>query len=108
MMSSIMMDQIEEIKQKAAYNILVPDLYDRYAPAVYGKILSIINKEQIADRLLEKVFINAYKNLPASNLQTPLTALLNEARKKTNKTIQALNIFRECCAGSTVHIKDKK
>lgn len=102
------MEEIKEIKQKTPYNILTPDLYDVYAPAVYGKILSIINKEQIADRLLEKVFVNAYKPPPASHLQTPLTSLLNEARKKSNKTIQALNIFRECCSGSTVHIKDKK
>ena len=107
-MSLLIMENVKEKQQKTPYNILTPDVYDLYAPAVYGKILSIINKEQIADRILEKVFVNAYKNFSASNLQTPLTLLLNEARKKSNKTIQALNIFRECCSGSTVYIKNKK
>ena len=42
-----------------------PEIYDLYAPAVYGKILGIVHKAPIADKLLEKVFI---KGLQDKNL----------------------------------------
>jgi hypothetical protein len=86
------------------------ELYDLYAPAVYGKILSIVDNRPIADKMLEKVFINAlkHKNIPVYKLHTPLISLLNHSTEKTNKTIKALNIFRECCAGASIHIADQE
>ncbi len=86
------------------------ELYDLYAPAVYGKILSIVDKKPIADKMLEKVFINAlkHKNIPAYKLHSPLISLLNHSTEKTNKTIKALNIFRECCSGASINIADEE
>ncbi|HMK02553.1 MAG TPA: hypothetical protein VK489_00095 [Ferruginibacter sp.] len=86
------------------------EIYDLYAPAVYGKILGIVHKGPIADKILEKVFIDAFKNKTAHNnhLKTPLMSMLNQAREKSYKTIRALSIFTECCAGCSVCIKGKK
>ena len=101
----------EKNKEKTAVKDLSPsEIYDLYAPAVYGKILGIVHKEPIADKILEKVFIKAFedKDLFANISRPPLISLLNQARKKCYQTIKALNIFNECCAGSSVSITEKK
>jgi hypothetical protein len=85
-------------------------IYDLYAPAVYGKILGIVHKVPIADKLLEKVLIEGLqdKDLFANTARPPLLSLLNLSRKKCYQTIKALNLFNECCAGASVSIADKK
>lgn len=84
--------------------------YDLYAPAVYGRILSIVHKGPIAEKVLEKVFINAFtaKHAAANSLLSPLNTLLNASRDKSNKTIQALNLFKDCCEASGVCVTVKK
>lgn len=83
--------------------------YDLYAPAVYGKILGIVHKGPIAEKVLEKIFKDAFTKKDASgSLNSPLLTLLNASREKSYKTIQALNIFRDCCEVSGVCLTAKK
>ncbi len=88
------------------------ELYDLYAPAVYGRILKIVHKGPIAGKILEKVFIKAFKekNLAGNDLSKPkpLISLLNHSREKSYQTLKALNIINECCAGATKSLADKK
>lgn len=101
----------ESNKDKISVKELSPsEIYDLYAPAVYGKILGIVHKSPIADKLLEKIFIKALedKDLFTNIERPPLLSLLNQSRAKCYQTIKALNIFNECCAGSSVSMTDKK
>ncbi len=95
-------------KKKPTSRKLTPEVYDIYAPPVYGKILSIVNKEPIAGKLLEKVFVSAYTSDKTFPLRSPLMSLIDLAKEKSNKTVQALKIFRECCSGVSISISDKK
>jgi hypothetical protein len=98
-------------KEITVVNDLSPsEIYDLYAPAVYGKILGIIHKVPIADKILEKVFIKGFqdKELFANTSRPPLISLLNQSREKSYQTIKALNIFNECCAGASISMTDKK
>jgi len=104
------MNLVNNYKKSKMENISSNEIYDLYAPTVYGKILSIVRKKPIANMILEKVFINALidKNIPAHEFHTPLISLLNHSREKSYKTIKALIILAECCAGKTLHINDKE
>jgi len=86
------------------------EVYDLYAPAVYGNILRIVHHVPIAEKILEQVFVNSFNEKPVSNGTSlrPLVTLLNTSRKKSDKTLEALKIFNECCAGLTVSISKKK
>tara|TARA_R110002020_G_C15706496_1_gene721487 strand:- start:149 stop:457 length:309 start_codon:yes stop_codon:yes gene_type:complete len=95
--------ETKENKQK-----LTPELYDKYAPPVYGKIFSIVGKESIAERIHEKVFVSAYRGHSSFPLRSPLMSLIDMADEKSNKTIKALEIFRACCHGSSISISDSK
>ena len=98
-------DKEEENKQSKRK--LTPEVYDMYAPPVYGKILSIVHKGPIAGKVLEKVFVSAYSNNPTFPLRSPLMSLVDIAHEKSKKTIKALTIFNECCSGKSIGIKDK-
>ncbi|MEO6488991.1 MAG: hypothetical protein ABIO04_03545 [Ferruginibacter sp.] len=104
------MQLVKDIKDKQIVPKLTPELYDLYAPAVYGKIISIVHKGPIANKILEKVFIAAYanNNNPLSPFQSPLISLLNQAREKSYKTVKALTIFNESCSGRSIKTIDKK
>lgn len=93
---------------KKISNKLTPEIYDKYAPPVYGKILSIVDKNPIAEKLLEKVFVLAYTTDETFPLRSPLMSLIDIANEKSKKTIKALEIFRECCAGTSTSIDDEK
>lgn len=88
-------------------NTAFSDYYDKYAAPVYGRILNMVNHVPIADRILEQVFIksNLDQNDPAT-LQSPLVKLINQASGKTQRTLKALEIFKACCAGTSICIKD--
>ncbi|MBK6731318.1 MAG: hypothetical protein IPG60_10275 [Bacteroidetes bacterium] len=87
---------------------LTREMYNLYVPPVYGKILSIVREDQIAEKILEKVFVYAYKNNTTFPLRSPLMSLIDIAHDKSSKTVNALTIFRACCAGATISITDKK
>ena len=43
------------------------------------------------------------EDLPQNeSLQSPIITILNKARKKSKKTIDSLNLFRECSGGIEV------
>ena len=86
---------------------LTPELYDMYAPPVYGKILSIVHKGPIAGKVLEKVFVSAYTNNNTFPLRSPLMSLIDIAHEKSSKTVKALAIFNECCSGTSIILEDE-
>ena len=77
-------------------------LYDKYAPALYGKIVSIINQKEIAEKILMRVFMDAAlgKNAASAVYNSFFTSLLNHTRKKTYGTLKALRMFEACSCGS--------
>ena len=98
-------------KEKNIHNNLSQsEMYDLYAPAVYGHILRIVHQVPIAEKILEQVFVNSFneKTVYKDTSLKPLVTLLNTSRKKSDKTVEALKIFNECCAGLTVCISNKK
>jgi hypothetical protein len=102
--------QSESNKQKTVViESSLSEIYDLYAPAVYGKILGIVHEVPIADKIFKKVFLTALQtgDLFVNTSRPPLISLLNQSRKKCYQTINALNIFTECCAGSSVSIAEK-
>jgi hypothetical protein len=100
----------DNLEKEADNWALTPSMYDVYLPAVYGKILGIVHKEPIANKILEKVFMDIYATKKAQDykLQPPLITLLNHAREKSYQTIKALTMFRECCSGASVHMTGKE
>lgn len=97
------MQEDSEIK-----NNLTSELYDKYAPPVYRKILSVVQQDPIAERIHEKVFLSAYTNNSTFPLRSPLMSLIDIANEKSSKTIKALEIFRACCSGASVSKAEKK
>ncbi len=73
-------------------------MYDLFAPAVYGKILSIVRTPPIADKVFEKIFIKAFKDneMLSSSSNSPLITLLNHSREKSLKVMTALAILSSC------------
>jgi DNA-directed RNA polymerase specialized sigma24 family protein len=97
-----MQDLITQISESANDDSLSASaLYDKYAPALYGRIIRVVKQKDIAEKILERVFMNALvdKNLPQSDNLTFFTTLINHSRKKTYSTLKALKILDACsCA----------
>lgn len=102
------MEQDKNQVNKQVNHKLSNELYDMYAPPVYGKILSIVKREPIAEKLFEKVFVSAYTNDMTFPVRSPLMSLIDIAQEKSNKTINALTLFSACCSGTTISITEKK
>ncbi len=102
-----MQDLINEINESAKSlngdQAVVSELYDKYAPALYGRILTVVKQKEIAEKILERVFINALvdKNVKQANHVTLFTSLLNHSRKKTYGTMKALRVLEACCSSQT-------
>jgi hypothetical protein len=73
----------------------VSDIYDKYAPALYGRIINVVKQKEIAEKILERVFINALadNNVKRSAHITAFTSLLNHSRKKTYSTMKAMRVL---------------
>lgn len=84
-------------------NLSNGQLYDLYAPPVFGKILKTVPNIEIAEFVLTDTFQRALNNRQAmeSSLLSPLTLLLNDARKQSERTVLALKLLHECCDGTT-------
>lgn len=93
---------IESAKNIASDEASVSALYDKYAPALYGKIIRVVKQKEIAEKILMRVFINAVvdKNVSRPNHLTLFTSLLNHSRKKTYGTLKALRMFEACSCGT--------
>ena len=70
----------------------VSEIYDKYAPALYGRIINIVKQKEIAEKILERVFINALvdNKVKQSAHISAFTSLLNHSRKKTYSTMKAM------------------
>jgi len=102
------MSQDKTQEKKNTSHKLTNEMYDLYAPPVYGEILSIVQKGPIAEKVFEKVFVSAYTNDKTFPLRSPLMSLIDIAHEKSSKTIKALIIFNACCSGTTISIADKE
>ena len=96
-----MQDIIKEINENAQQlnndDGAVSELYDKYAPALYGRIIAVVKQKEIAEKILLRVFMNAIidKNIKQPAHITQFTSLLNHSRKKTYGTMKALRIFKQ-------------
>ena len=81
------------------------EVYDKYAPALYGRIIRVVKQKEIAEKILERVFINALvdKKVEQSDHITLFTSLINHSRKKTYGTMKALRVLESlrCNPAST-------
>jgi DNA-directed RNA polymerase specialized sigma24 family protein len=97
-----MQDLIQKIsdsaKEMKGDSESVSALYDKYAPALYGRIIQVVKQKEIAEKVLERVFINALvdKNVKQPDHLTLFTSLLNHSRKKSYGTLKALRMFEAC------------
>jgi predicted RNA polymerase sigma factor len=96
-----MQQLILQIKESSKdETVTIEELYDRYAAAVYGRIIRIVKQKDVAEKILERVFITALeeKKIKAIYLK-PLTNLINHTHKKTYNTLKAIKIFQACACG---------
>lgn len=93
-----MQQLIREIKEASKEEtVTVEQLYDKYAAAVYGKIIRVIKQKDVAEKILEKVFITALEDKTGKAIHlTAFTNLLNHTHKKTYSTLNAIRIFQAC------------
>lgn len=93
-----MQQLINEISNevKSTDALAISELYDKYAPALYGRILQVVKQKDIADKILEKVFIQAIDKSKFNTRRhlTPFTALLNQSRDKTYSTLKAIRVLK--------------
>ena len=80
----------------------ISEIYDEYAPALYGRILSVVQHKDIAEKILEKIFINAFvdKTAPVNKNLSIFTSLINHSRKKSYSMLKAVKILQECNCNS--------
>ena len=90
----------ENAKELKSDEASVSALYDKYAPALYGRIIKVVKQKEIAEKILLRVFVNAVvdKNMKQSNHLSLFTTLLNHSRKKTYGTIKAMKVLESCCS----------
>ena len=90
----------ENAKELESDEASVSALYDKYAPALYGRIIKVVKQKEIAEKILLRVFVNAVvdKNMKQSNHLSLLTSLLNHSRKKTYGTMKAMKVLESCCS----------
>lgn len=107
-----MQDLIEKINESGKNTsqdaVAVSALYDKYAPALYGRIIQVVKQKEIAEKILERVFINALvdKNIKQPEHLTFFTSLLNHSRKKSYSTLKALRILQasSCSVDNTAAV----
>ena len=89
----------ENAKELKSDEASVSALYDKYAPALYGRIIKVVKQKEIAEKILLRVFVNAVvdKNMKQSNHLSLFTSLLNHSRKKTYGTMKAMKVLESCC-----------
>ncbi len=100
----LMQDLMNEINQKAKFlnadTSSISELYDKYAPALYGRIIKVVKQKEIAEKILEKVFLNSLndQNVEERTHITQFISLLNSSRNKAYSTLKALKTLNACCS----------
>lgn len=103
------MDSLSYIEPKTIEIERVSEMYDQYAPVLYGNIVRVLPQGPIAEKVFEKVFVQSCNfEMMSTAGKTPLIAMLNAARKKSKNTLTALNIFRACWTTDFVKVDDGK
>ncbi len=97
------------VKETPITKLPSENIYDVCAPMVYSKILSVVKEPAIAETILERVFVSAFQDEETfkGSKRSPLMTLLETSGKKSERTIKALSIFRECCGGTTLSLAKK-
>lgn len=94
-----MQDLIKQINENAktlnADAVSFSQLYDKYAPALYGRIIQVVKQKEIAEKILERVFINALvdKNVKQPSHLSLFASLINHSRKKSYGTLKAIRVL---------------
>ncbi len=98
-----LIDQIKKEVEASQDSVDYSVFYDKYAAAVYGRILQVVKQKDIAEKILEKVFIKAFSNssVKSTSHLSPFTTLLNESRNKSNCTIKAMKVLGSLCSVSS-------
>ncbi len=98
-----LIDQIKTEIEESQDSVEFSALYDKYAPAVYGRILQVVKQKDIAETILEKVFIKAFSNssVKTTSQLSPFITLLNESRNKSYSTIKAMKVLGSLCSASS-------
>ena len=79
------------------------EIFDKYAPALYGRILNVVKNKEIADKILERVFVNSYNNREEkSENVSDFTALINESRNSTYQILKSVKLFNAIACGSSI------
>ena len=66
------------------------ELYDTYAPAVYGSILEIVKNKSTAEKILEEVFVTIWCKRTENTIHISyFISLLNEARNISNAQLKS-------------------
>jgi hypothetical protein len=91
----------EEARYKMGNRGYCSKFYDKYAGAMYGIILRAVNNEIIADKVFVKVFKNAFvkRDIETPKFLSEFTCVSNHARKISQETIRAINLFKACNEG---------
>jgi hypothetical protein len=86
------------------------DFYDKYAGALYGIILRAVNKEIVAEKIFIKVFRDAVyeRKIETSKFLSEFTCVSNHARKISQVTVKAINMFEACNEGRDCMILSKQ
>lgn len=95
-----LIDQITKEAGSSNESVILSQLYDKYAGAIYGRILQVVKQKEIAEKILEKVFIKAFKEPPANVNLTPFTNLINQSRDKSYRTVKALKVLNALCSSA--------
>ena len=95
-----LIDQIKKEAGSSSETEVLSQLYDKYSGAIYGRILQVVKQKDIAEKILEKVFIKAFKEPPTNVNLTPFTNLINQSRDKSYRTVKALKVLNALCTSS--------
>ena len=72
----------------------ITELFDKYAPAVYGRILTVVKNKDVADKILERVFINMAKKRGENKSRiSDFMTLMNESRTSTYHIIKSIKLY---------------
>jgi len=71
-------------------------LYDAFSPAIYGVVLRMVGKEELAQEVLQDTFVKIWKNAPSydSSKGRPFTWMVNIARHAAIDMLRSAEVKR--------------
>ena len=100
-MHTLHKDTHKDDTHKALHVSHCAGFYDKYAGALYGIILRAVDKEIVAEKIFIKVLRDAFyeRNAETSKFLSEFTCVSNHARKISQVTVKAINMFEACNGG---------